>query len=138
MPAKDIYHTQVKNALLKDGWNVTDDPLKLELEGKRVEIDLGAEKIILASKKNEKIAIEIKSFLGESLISDFHNASGQYTNYRLLLKRNDPERKLYMALSDRSYDKISKDPLVWFLIKGHRVKMIIVDVEKEEIVQWKK
>jgi hypothetical protein len=29
MPAKDIYHETVKNALIKDGWTITDDPLKL-------------------------------------------------------------------------------------------------------------
>jgi hypothetical protein len=27
MPARDRYHDQVKNALTKDGWTITDDPL---------------------------------------------------------------------------------------------------------------
>ncbi|MBA4182514.1 MAG: fatty-acid synthase, partial [Acidobacteria bacterium] len=27
MPAKDIYHDTVKNALIKDGWTITHDPL---------------------------------------------------------------------------------------------------------------
>ncbi len=26
MPAKDVIHNEVKNALIKDGWNITDDP----------------------------------------------------------------------------------------------------------------
>ena len=30
MAAKDIYHEHVKNALEKDGWTITDDPLKLD------------------------------------------------------------------------------------------------------------
>ncbi|MFN9868505.1 MAG: element excision factor XisH family protein, partial [Pseudanabaena sp.] len=29
MPAKDIYHDNVCNALIKDGWTITDDPLVL-------------------------------------------------------------------------------------------------------------
>ncbi len=29
MPAKDIYHDTVKKALIKDGWKITHDPLKL-------------------------------------------------------------------------------------------------------------
>lgn len=29
MPAKDIYHDMVVNALKKEGWVITDDPLKL-------------------------------------------------------------------------------------------------------------
>ena len=27
MPAKDLYHEAVKNALIKDGWTITADPL---------------------------------------------------------------------------------------------------------------
>lgn len=30
MPSRDIYHNTVKNALLKDGWTITHDPLRLE------------------------------------------------------------------------------------------------------------
>jgi len=28
MPALDLYHDTVKNALIKDGWTITDDPLR--------------------------------------------------------------------------------------------------------------
>jgi hypothetical protein len=31
MPAKDIYHDTVKNALVKDGWTITHDPLRIRL-----------------------------------------------------------------------------------------------------------
>ena len=34
MPAKDIYHETVKNALIKDGWTITDDHLKLTIREK--------------------------------------------------------------------------------------------------------
>jgi hypothetical protein len=36
MPAKDIYHDHVKEALEKDGWTITDDPYKLEYGKKYV------------------------------------------------------------------------------------------------------
>ncbi len=29
MPARDFYHDAVKNALTKDGWTITHDPLTL-------------------------------------------------------------------------------------------------------------
>ncbi len=48
--AKDIYHNQVKNALVKDGWNITHDPLFVQFGGVDVYVDLGAEKIIGAEK----------------------------------------------------------------------------------------
>lgn len=68
--AKDIYHQLVREALEKDGWTITHDPyiLKKKLLGAKLEIDLGLEKIITAEKGIEKIAVEVKSFIEESLI----------------------------------------------------------------------
>lgn len=43
MPARDLYHETVKNALIKDGWTITHDPLTLELGSSRLFVDLGAE-----------------------------------------------------------------------------------------------
>jgi len=37
---------------------------------------LGAEKLIGAEKENQKIAVEINTFGGTSLIYDFHQAVG--------------------------------------------------------------
>ena len=66
MPARDIYHEAVKNALVKDGWTITDDPLTLELDGERLFVDLGAERVIGAEKGLRKIAVEIITFGGPS------------------------------------------------------------------------
>ncbi len=63
MPAKDIFHDNIKNALIKDGWRITDDPLKLQWGNKDLYVDLGAEKLIAAEKENQKIAVEIKRIL---------------------------------------------------------------------------
>ncbi|MGB7518966.1 MAG: element excision factor XisH family protein, partial [Spirulinaceae cyanobacterium] len=70
MPAKDIYHHQVRNALIKDGWTITDDPLILSIGKRDLFVDLGAEKVIAAEKKNQKIAVEVKSFIGKSQVND--------------------------------------------------------------------
>ncbi len=78
MPAKDIYHDTVKNALIKDGWTITDDPLVISIGKKDLFIDLGAEKLIAAEKDSKKIAVEIKSFIGSSQVNDLKNALGQY------------------------------------------------------------
>jgi len=78
MPAKDIYHDTVRNALLKDGWTITDDPLRLVYGRQDVFVDLGAEKLIAAEKGSRKIAVEIKSFSGRSEVADLEKALGQY------------------------------------------------------------
>ena len=75
--AKDRFHDAVKQALVKEGWIITDDPLSLEFGGVDLYVNLGAERLIAAQKDNEKIAVEVKSFLMPSIITGFHLALGQ-------------------------------------------------------------
>jgi hypothetical protein len=60
MPARDIFHETVKQALIKDGWTITADPfvIKLRDSDMNVYVDLAAERIIAAEKANEKIAVD--------------------------------------------------------------------------------
>ncbi|MEY4934423.1 MAG: hypothetical protein RIS64_782 [Bacteroidota bacterium] len=55
--AKDTFHQNVRQALEKDGWEITKDPYKLRALGINYEIDLGAEKLLAAQKEHQKIAI---------------------------------------------------------------------------------
>ena len=60
MSKRDIIHEIVRNALEKDGWVITHDPLIIPSGGTTFRMDLGAEKMIIAEKGLEKIAVEIK------------------------------------------------------------------------------
>jgi hypothetical protein len=97
MSAKDFYHNTVRDALDKDGWKITHDPLEFRV-GVIVRIDLAAEQLITAEKGVEKIAVEVKSFLAGSTLAEFHGALGQYINYRRALRRREPDRVLYLAV----------------------------------------
>lgn len=48
---------------LAEGWQITHDPLRIKIGTVEMAIDLGAEQLIAAERANEKIAVEIKSFL---------------------------------------------------------------------------
>ncbi|MGK7919706.1 MAG: XisH family protein [Trichodesmium sp.] len=137
MPAKDIFHDAVKNALIKENWMITDDPLYLEFGGVDLYVDLGAEKLVGAEKNGKKIAVEIKSFIQKSVISEFHNALGQFINYRTVLKRSQPERSLYLAVSEDTYASFFTLVFTQIVVEENQVKLIIYDAEKEVIVQWK-
>jgi hypothetical protein len=100
VPAKDFYHDAVRNALIKDGWTITDDPLKFRVGGRSVYVDLGAKKLFAAEKQGRKIAVEIKSFLDPSPVSELEKTLGQYELYSLIMEDDDPERVLYLALTD--------------------------------------
>ena len=69
--AKDIFHESVRKALEKEQWLITDDPLKFKFGDVNFQVDLAAQKLLGAEKAGEKIAVEIKSFLNPSAITDF-------------------------------------------------------------------
>ena len=136
MPAKDIYHNTVKNALIKDGWQITNDPLILEYGGKDLFVDLGAEKLISAEKDNQKIAVEIKSFLGTSQVNDLEKAVGQYIVYRNILEEVEKERILYLAITQKSFKDIFSEAFGNLILTKNKILLIVIDSQKQEILQW--
>lgn len=75
--------------LLGEYWTITHDPLRLTLGMKDVYVDLGAERLLAAVKGQQKIAVEVKSFLGLSEIADLEVALGQYTLYHDILAKTE-------------------------------------------------
>ena len=136
MAAKDATHSIVKLALEKDGWTITHDPYYLKVGGVEFYIDLGAETMIAAERKNQKIAVEIKSFLGASSVSEFHTALGQFINYRYALEEKDPDRVLYLAVPSNIYDEFFSLKFIAKVIQQSSIKLIVYQEKKEIIVQW--
>jgi hypothetical protein len=134
--AKDKFHDAVKNALIKEEWTITDDPLFLQFGGVDLFVDLGVEKMIAAQKDNRRIAVEIKSFLGASLISEFHTALGQLMSYRLALKQKDPQRALYLAVPLDVYNTFFKLEFSQVAIEDYQLKLIVYDQDEEVIIRW--
>ncbi|BAY20331.1 excision controlling factor protein, XisH like protein [Calothrix sp. NIES-2100] len=115
----------------------THDPLRVEFgEEDKISIDLGAEQLVGAEKAEQKIAVEIKSFLSDSAIFDFHLALGQFLNYRLVLEDTEPERLLYLAVPLQAYESFFNRDLPKASIKKYQVKLIIYDSMNEVIVKW--
>lgn len=136
--ARDKFHHCVRRAIEKDGWLITDDPLRLSSGKVDVEIDLGAEKLLAAERGEEKIAVEIKNFLGHSPVSDFEDAYGQFLLYRKVLQKNNSLRDLYIAVPLFAYDKFFQRPLIKEIIEEDKMNLLIYDHIEETVVLWKK
>jgi hypothetical protein len=136
MSSRDIYGDAVKNALIKDGWTITEDPLRLAYGGKEVYIDLGAERTIAAEKNGQKIAVEIKSFLGKSDVKDLRDAIGQYVMYRDILLALKSERILYLAVTEDIYRSVFETPFSRLFMEREKLNLIIFDPDQEVIKQW--
>ncbi|MBW4511114.1 MAG: XisH family protein [Scytonematopsis contorta HA4267-MV1] len=138
MPAKDIFHDAVKRALEKDGWLITNDPLFLRFGGLDLYIDLGAEKILAAERNQEKIAVEVKSFVAPSATTEFSTALGQFLKYQLAMEEEQPDRLLYLAIPSDIYRSFFTLELPRLLIQRYQVRLIVFDPEEEAIVKWQK
>ncbi len=135
--AKDVFHQQVKNALIKDGWNITHDPFTIRIsEAIKLQIDLAAENALAAERDSEKIAVEIKSFISDSDISTFHMALGQYLNYCQALEEKEPDRLVYLAIPVETYQDFCQLSFIQKALKRYQVKLIIYNPKQEEIEQW--
>lgn len=138
MSAKDIFHDTVRSALEKDGWTITHDPLFIKVTSKvKTQIDLGAEKLLSAERGMHKIAVEVKSFVGLSAVSEFHTAVGQFLNYRVALKKIKSERVLYLAVPTDIYQDFFTDSFVQTVLERYQIKMLIFNVKGQEITLWK-
>lgn len=136
MPAKDIYHDNVRTALEKEKWIITDDPLRLTWGRRDFFADLGAKQLIAARKGERKIAVEIKSFTGISQATELEKALGQYILYRNILEENEPERLLYLAIIEDIFKEIFSEPIGDLVIKKNQIKLLVVDEDSEVITQW--
>jgi hypothetical protein len=136
MPARDATHEIVKKALEKEGWVITHDPYYIKIGGVEFFIDLGAETIIAAQRDEKKIAVEIKSFLGASSLSEFHTALGQFFNYRIALEDVEPERVLYLAVPLSIYYEFFTLEFIQKVIEKTQIKLIIFQEDQEVINQW--
>jgi hypothetical protein len=136
MPALDKVHEAVRNALIKDGWTITHNPLTLKPGGTNLFVDLGAEKLLAAEKGTRKIAVEIKTFGRASLVAELQQAIGQFGMYEDVLAQMEPERVLYLAVPQTALDSIFQDELGKLMLKNRLPRVIGVSTDDEEIVRW--
>jgi XisH protein len=137
MPAQDIYHDAVVRALTADGWTITHDPLSLSYGGRDLYVDLGAERTTIAAERDgQKIAIEIKSFLGSSPVRDLEEAVGQYQVYRSVLTEIDPGRVLYLAVPQRVHESLFAERFGQLIRQRLQLRLMVFDEHEERIVAW--
>lgn len=128
--------------MLKDGWQITNDPYVISYGERFLFIDLGAtgnetmSQFIGAQRQDRRIAVEIKDFRGRSAIESLEQAIGQYMLYQLLLAQVDPAREIYLAISDVVYDEIFSEPIGKLVIDELPMRLVVIDLQQTEVKQW--
>lgn len=136
MPRYDLYHEQVKQALIKDGWTITDDPFLVEYKGMKLYADLGAEKPFAAEKAGQKIVAKIKVFGSPSLVTELQKAVGQYGIYRMFLESVNPERELFLAIPQDIYLDFFQAPAVQDIVAVRQIHLLVFEPGIQEVVEW--
>ena len=136
MPQRDIIHNAVRNALIKDGWTITADPYILEYETVRTFVDMAAEAPFVAENNERRILVEVKSFLGNSVVHAFEEALGQYQLYRYLVALTQREHRVYLAVSEAAYYGILERDGLRQIVALSQMAILVVNIAREEIIAW--
>ena len=136
MSRKDVFHNIVRRTLEKDGWTITHDPLMLRYELGNLYVDLGAERVLAAERGGQKVAVEVKSFLQNSAVSEFHTALGQFLGYRMLLAEQYPDYELYLAVPINAYTSFFATQFAQNLIDSYDLKVMVYSPQQGVVDQW--
>lgn len=134
--AKDIIHVAVKQALIKDGWTILADPYPLQYAEFSLRADLAAERTSAIEGAARRIIVEVKSFVGISFIHQFQQAIGQYSMYRDAIELNGLDYEVYLAVSQEAYEDNFRQTAVQHSIEKHDLKLVVVDVDEEQVIVW--
>lgn len=89
---------------------------------------------------SERIAHILQQFPNpisqDNYMEDLKNAIGQFVLYRAVMRKTDPERILYLAVRDITFNSLFEEPVGQLLIADETLNLIVFEAQNEVIVQW--
>lgn len=135
MPALDQCHDQVIRAFQKEGWHVDKEQYDIHTIYRSVFIDLALSRRTNGTQHQIMLS-EIKCFPTDgSTTRELYGAIGQYLIYRAMTIEVGLNFPLYLAIPKSIFDTIF-DPAVMRVINSDRIRLVIIDLAQERIVQW--
>lgn len=108
----------------------------MQYGARKLYADLGAQKLMAATKAKRKIVVEVKSFVSPSEVEDLREALGSFYLYYQVLTATSPGWELYLAVPQEAYEGIFSEPLGHLLIEQATLRLLVFDEELEVIQQW--
>jgi hypothetical protein len=76
------------------------------------------------------------AFVGKSNLSELEKAVGQFVIYRFAMRKEDPDRELFLAVGEKIYNKFFVNADVIELIETENLKIMVFNEANEVIVRW--
>ena len=136
MPAQDTCQPEVIRALQKDGWTVAEKGPTISVGRRRAFIDLQAARKVNGSRE-QIILLEVKCFPDkESTTEALYTAIGQYLIYRAMLIELGQILPLFLIVPEDMMSQVF-DLAAQRVVQESRINMAIVNLELEEVVEWR-
>ena len=90
----------------------------------------------MADKEGQKIAVEVKSFIGHSETKDLELALGQFALYHAILEDSEPARRLFLAIPKEAHTALFTEPIGLELLRKDRLRLIVFEPDRGVILQW--
>jgi len=137
MPAIDQCEDQVVRALQKAGWYVTHQPFAIQIDKSRAGYVYADLRLRQATNDQAIIVVEVKCFSStRTQLDEFYQAVGQYVSYRNALSMNNMSLPVYLSVPLSVYDTFFQIPLIASVVDDMRIKLLVIDLRKEEVIQW--
>lgn len=136
MPAIDSCEPPILRALQKDGWHVFGKPHLIYTDEHHVFADFSLQRVT-EDQMQQIVIAEVKCFSNpQDDLQELYTAIGQYIFYRSALLIMESSTLLYLAIPVHVYTRLSDEPAVLLAFRESQIKVVIVDVEAEEVIQW--
>jgi len=99
-------------------------------------VDPTAERILVAERGIEKIAVEVKSFLEESSLHEFHKALGQYLDYQTGLEMLNSAYELILAIPEPVFNYLWSFEVIRRSAQKVDMKILVYKLSVPEITLW--
>lgn len=137
MPAIDQCEEQVVRALEKSGWLVTHQPFAIRINKSRAGYVYADLRLRQKTDNQTIIVVEVKCFAStRTQLDEFYQAVGQYVSYRNALTINGMQLPVYLSVPSSVYTTFFQIPLIAAVVADIQIKLVVIDLEKEEITQW--
>lgn len=129
MPARNLYHDAVVDALTADGWTIT-DPLTLAVG--RYWLHVG----FAATRNGERIIVDVLDLDADLSEQHLCAAVGKFTMHRAVAEHFCPGRPVYAAVIGSAYDRMLTDPLGRTAFVATRTRLLVFDPAEPRAVRW--